>query len=140
MGTAQSQWHSHTAVLWHEGPPAGHSSPGVQEAALSPQFTEQPPQLPRGREGGTLQVLPSPSRSVPAGAPAAVVGGPVSLDGAAGVAFSLATQAASDRAMSRPAARDAPDTVRQGGVLTDSYHMSTALEFFHAGVGDRIIL
>ena len=107
---------------------------------MSPQRTEQPPQLPRGREGGTLQELPCPSRSLPGGAPAGVLGGPVSLDGAADEAFSLATQAASDKAMSSPAASDAPDTMRQGEVLTDSHHMSTALESFHAGVGDRIIL
>jgi hypothetical protein len=52
------QWHSQTAVFRHEGPPLGHSSPGVQEACLSPQLTEQPPQLPRGEEAGALQELP----------------------------------------------------------------------------------
>jgi hypothetical protein len=120
-GAAQRQWHSHTAVLWHEGPPLGHSSPGVQEAALSPQLTEQPAQLPRGREGGALQELLCPSRSVPGGPAAAVLGGPLSLEGAACGRFSFATHAASDSAMSTPAASDAPDRMLEGRVLTSKY-------------------
>ena len=115
---AGPQWHSHTAVLWHEGPPLGHSSPGVQEAALSPQLTEQPPQLPRGREGGTLQELPRPSRSVSGGAPAAVLGGPLSFDAGACGAFSWVTQAASDSAMSTAVASDALGELQQASVLT----------------------
>ena len=118
---APSQRHAHTAVFWHEGPPEGHSSPGTQIASLSPQLTEQPPQLPRGLEGGALQELPSKLRSVLGVAPAAVLGGPVSLEGGAGARFSLATQAASDRVMITPTASDAPDKTRQGRVLTHTY-------------------
>jgi hypothetical protein len=67
------------AVFWHEGPPEGHSSPGTHMASLSPQFTEHPPQLPRGDEAGTLHELPPEGRS-DAGEPEAVeLGGPVSL-------------------------------------------------------------
>ena len=87
-------------------------------ASLAPQFTEHPPQLPRGEEGGALQELPSMLRSVPGGPPGAVFGGPVSLEGAAGELFSLLTQAASERARSTPAANDAPETMRQERVLT----------------------
>ncbi len=69
------------AVFWHEAPPEGHSSPATQMASLSPQFTEQPPQLPRGVEGGALQALPPEAWSEAAGGPEAVVlGGPVSLE------------------------------------------------------------
>jgi hypothetical protein len=74
-----SQWHSHTAVFRHEAPPLGHSSPGVQAAALSPQLTEQPPQLPRGLEGGALQEFSCVARSETGGPEAAVFGGPVSV-------------------------------------------------------------
>jgi hypothetical protein len=90
-------------------------------ASLSPQLTEQPPQLPRGVEGGALQELLCPSRSVPGGPPAAVLGGPVSLEGAACGPFWLVAQAASKSAMRTPAASDAPDTIRQARVLTHSY-------------------
>jgi len=90
-------------------------------ASLSPQFTEQPLQLPRGFEGGALQELTCPSRLLPVGPPAAVLGGPVSLEGGAGARFSLATQAASDRVMITPTASDAPDKARQGRVLTHTY-------------------
>ena len=90
-------------------------------ASLSPQFTEHPPQLPRGEEGGTVQELPCESRSVPGGAPAAVLGGPVSPEAGAGGAFSLVTQAFSNSAISTPATSDAPDTDRRRTVLTDSY-------------------
>ena len=90
-------------------------------ASLSPQFTEQPLQLPRGFEGGALQELTCPSRLLPVGPPAAVLGGPVSLEGGAGARFSLATQAASDRVMITPTASDAPDKTRQGRVLTHTY-------------------
>jgi hypothetical protein len=115
---AASQRHAHTAVFWHEGPPEGHSSPGIHIASLSPQFTEQPPQLPRGWEGAALQELTSPLRLAPGGAPAAEVGGPLSLDGEPGEPFSLVTQAASERARNTPAANDAPETARQETVLT----------------------
>jgi hypothetical protein len=121
VAAAASQWHAHMAVFWHEGPPEGHSSPGTQMASLSPQLTEQPPQLPRGLEGGALQELTCPSRSVPGGPPAAVPGGPVSLEAGGCVPLPCVTQAASDRAMSTRAASDAPDTMRQGRMLTDSY-------------------
>jgi hypothetical protein len=90
-------------------------------ASLSPQFTEQPPQLPRGLEGGALQELTCPAPSVPDGPTAAVLGGPVSLEGGAGAPFPCVTQAASDRAMSTRAASDGPDTMRQGRMLTDPY-------------------
>ena len=59
------QWHSHTAVLWHEAPPLGHSSPALQEAGLSPQLTEHPPQVPRGEEGGALQEFTCAALSPP---------------------------------------------------------------------------
>ena len=88
---------------------------------MAPQLTEQPAQLPRGREGGALQALLCPSRSLPGGPVAAVLGGPVSLEGAAGGRFSFATHAASDSVMSRPAASDAPDRMLEGRVLTPTY-------------------
>jgi hypothetical protein len=81
-------------------------------ACLSPQFTEQPAQLPRGLDGGALQELTWRSRSAPGGLFAAVLGGPVSLEGEADVPFSLATQAASDRAMRTPVASNALDELR----------------------------
>ena len=87
-------------------------------ASLAPQFTEHPPQLPRGEEGGALQELPSMLRSVPGGPPGAVFGGPVSLEGEAGEPLSPVAQAASERARSTPAASDAPETMRQERVLT----------------------
>ena len=87
-------------------------------ASLSPQFTEQPPQLPRGLEGGALQEFGCPSWSLPDGLPAAVSGGPVSLEEGVGARFSLATQAASDSTMSTPVASDAPDIVLRDRVLT----------------------
>ena len=45
---------------------------------MSPQLTEQPPQLPRGEEAGALQELPPVARSESGGPEAAVRGGPVS--------------------------------------------------------------
>jgi hypothetical protein len=45
---------------------------------LSPQLTEQPPQLPRGEEAGALQELLPVARSESGGPEAAVRGGPVS--------------------------------------------------------------
>jgi len=77
-----SQWHSQTAVLRHEAPPLGHSSPGVHEAVLSPQFTEHPLQLPLGEELGALQELLCAARSEGDDPEPAVFGGPVSLVGA----------------------------------------------------------
>jgi hypothetical protein len=118
---ASFQWHAHMAVFWHEGPPEGHSSPGSQMASLSPQVTEQPPQLPRGLEGGALQELTCPALSVLGGPPAAVLGGPVSPEAGACAPFPCVTQPASDRAMSTRTASDAPDTKRQGRMLTASY-------------------
>ena len=88
---------------------------------MSRQLTEQPAQAPRGREGGALQELLWPSRSVPGGPVAGVLGGPVSLEGAAGGRSSFATHAASDSAMSTPAASDAPDRMLEGRVLTPTY-------------------
>ena len=90
-------------------------------ASLSPQFTEQPPQLPRGLEGGALQELTCAPRSVPGEPPAAELGGPLSLEGEAGEPFSFATHAASDSAMSTAAANDAPDRMLEGKVLTFTY-------------------
>ena len=90
-------------------------------ASLSPQLTEQPLQLPRGVEGGALQELTCASRSAPGGAGAPLTGGPVSLDAGADGAFSLATQAASDRAMRTPVASDAPDQLRQARALTSTF-------------------
>ena len=66
------------AVFWHEGPPEGHSSPGTQMASLFPQFTEHPPQLPRGAEAGALHELPPEARSEAGGPEEVVLGGPVS--------------------------------------------------------------
>ena len=68
----------------------------MQEACLSPQLTEQPPQLPRGEEAGALQELPSGLPSAEAGPEAAVVGGPVSLSGPP-VLFALVAQPAQHR-------------------------------------------
>jgi len=65
LRSVPSQWHSHTAVLWHDAPPLGHSSPALQEAGLSPQLTEHPPQVPRGEEGGALQELSRAALSPP---------------------------------------------------------------------------
>jgi hypothetical protein len=90
-------------------------------ASLSPQFTEHPPQLPRGFDGGALQELTWPSRSAPGVAGALARGGPVSPDAGAGEALPLPTQAVSDRAMSTPAASDALDKLRQPGALTSTY-------------------
>ena len=118
---ASSQWHAHMAAFWHEGPPEGHSSPATQIASLSPQFTEQPPQLPRGLEGGAVQELSCPSRSLLGGALALVLGGPVSLEDGAGALLSPVTQAASDRAMRTLPASNAADIIRRGRVLTDQY-------------------
>lgn len=115
---AVTQRQAHLAVFWHEGPPEGHSSPGTQMASLAPQFTEHPPQLPRGEEGGALQELSPMLRSVLPGALGAVLGGPVAPGGEAGELFSLVAQAASERAKSTPAASDAPETMRQERVLT----------------------
>jgi hypothetical protein len=90
-------------------------------ASLSPQFTEQPPQLPRGVEGGALQELISPLRSVP-GAPAAPeLRGSLSLEGAVGEPFSFDTQALSDRAMSTPAASGAPEEMQPERALILTY-------------------
>lgn len=72
------QRHAHMAAFWHEGPPEGHSSPATHMASLSPQFTEHPPQLPRGVEAGALHELLWEARSE-AGGPDAVLGGPVSF-------------------------------------------------------------
>ena len=72
------------AVLWHEGPPEGHSSPGTQIASLSPQFTEHPPQLPRGVDAGAPQELPCDCRSEAGGPEAGALGGPVSAAGPLG--------------------------------------------------------
>ena len=90
-------------------------------ASLSPQSTEQPPQLPRGFEGGALQELTCALRSLLDERSAPVLGGPDSVEGGADGAFSLATQAASDRAMSTPVASDAPDKLRQARALTSTY-------------------
>ena len=79
-------------------------------ASLSPQFTEQPVQAPRGLEGGALQELTCPSRSEPDALP--VWGGPGSLAGAACEPFWL-THAANESVTSTPAASDAPDRMRQ---------------------------
>ena len=87
------QWHSQTAVFRHEAPPLGHSSPGVQEACRSPQLTEQPPQLPRGEEAGALQEWPRGLPSAGGGPEAALLGGPVSLEGPP-VFFALVAQPA----------------------------------------------
>jgi hypothetical protein len=76
-------------------------------ASLSPQLTEQPPQLPRGLEGGALQELPSVLRSVLGVPPAAVFGGPFSLDGETCRLSWLGTQPANETAMSTLAATDA---------------------------------
>jgi hypothetical protein len=65
----------------------------VQEAGRSPQLTEQPPQLPRGEEAGTLQELPCGLPSAEGDPEAALVGGPVSLSGAP-VFFALVAQPA----------------------------------------------
>ena len=81
------------AVFRHEGPPLGHSSPVMQDACRSPQFTEQPPQLPRGEEGGTLQELPGAPRSEPPGeGEEALLGGPASSGEAPCGFFSLVAQ------------------------------------------------
>jgi hypothetical protein len=61
-------------------PPLGHSSPDLHEACLSPQFTEQPPQVPRGEEGDAAQELFPAALSEP-DAGTAVLGGPASLYG-----------------------------------------------------------
>jgi hypothetical protein len=53
-------------------------------ASLSPQFTEHPPQLPRGVEAGALQELPCDWRWEAGGPEAAVLGGPVSAPGLLG--------------------------------------------------------
>ena len=45
-------------------------------ASLSPQFTEHPPQLPRGAEAGALHELPCEERSEAGGPEAPVLGGP----------------------------------------------------------------
>ncbi len=81
-GIGRDQWHSHTAVFRHEAPPLGHSSPGAQKAGLSPQLTEQPPQVPRGLEGKALQEFSCVVRSEAGGPEAAVLGGPLSVYGA----------------------------------------------------------
>jgi hypothetical protein len=107
------------AVLWQEGPPEGHSSPGTQMASLAPQFTEQPGQLPRGVEGGTLQELLPAAPSLLPGSPAAVLwDGPVSVAGRAAARFPVDAQPASERAMSTPAAGETPERMRQERVLT----------------------
>jgi hypothetical protein len=62
----------------HAAPPLGHSSPDLHEACLSPQFTEQPPQVPRGEEADAVHELLPAALSEP-GAGAEVLGGPVSL-------------------------------------------------------------
>jgi hypothetical protein len=87
-------------------------------ASLAPQFTEPPPQVPRGEEGGALQELLPMSWSVLVGPPGPELEGPVSLEGDAGAPFSLVTQAVSERARSTPKASDAPERVRQESVLT----------------------
>lgn len=62
----------------HAAPPLGHSSPDLHEACLSPQSTEQPPQVPRGEEADAVQeLLPTALAEPDAGA--AVLGGPASL-------------------------------------------------------------
>ena len=119
-GTSRAQWQVHMAVFWHDGPPEGHSSPAMQMASLSPQFTEQPPQAPRGLEGGALQELTCPSRSEPDGPLPAVWEGPVSLEGAACEPFS-STHAANERATSTAAASEAPETMREERVRTITY-------------------
>ena len=105
----------------HAAPPLGHSSPRVHEACLSPQFTEHPPQVPRGEEGGAVQELTCPFRSAVAGPPVAVLGGPVSLEGEACGRFSFVAHAANDRATSTPAASDTPDKTLEGRILTPAY-------------------
>jgi hypothetical protein len=62
----------------HAAPPLGHSSPDLHEACLSPQSTEQPPQVPRGEEAEAVQELVAAAFSEPdAGSEA--LGGPASL-------------------------------------------------------------
>jgi hypothetical protein len=102
------------AVFRHEAPPLGHSSPGVQEACWSPQLTEQPAQLPRGEEGGTLQELPCPPWSEPGEPEAAVLGGPVS-SGAALCGFcSLVAQPEMATAPSITAATSERSAIERG--------------------------
>jgi hypothetical protein len=90
-------------------------------ASLSPQFTEQPPQLPRGVEAGAVQELTCPLRSELGGPGEAELGGPLSLEGEAAEPLEFDTQAASDRAMSTKAASDAPDRMRRGSILIYRY-------------------
>jgi hypothetical protein len=90
-------------------------------ASLSPQLTEQPPQLPRGVEGGALQELTCALRSPLDERSAPVLGGPDSVEGGARVPLSFVAQPANDSTMSRLAASEAFDTRRQGSVLTHSY-------------------
>ena len=59
--------------------PLGHSSPDLHDACLSPQFTEQPPQLPRGEEAGAVHELAPAARPESADAGPPMLGGPVSL-------------------------------------------------------------
>ncbi len=46
-------------------------------ASLAPQFTEHPPQLPRGVEGAALQEFPWSASAVPGSVAPALCGGPV---------------------------------------------------------------
>ncbi len=87
----------------------------MQNASLSPQLTEQPPQLPRGEEGGTLQELLCAAPSTPS-LPAAVCGGPVSVRDGDTWLVGVEAQAPSNVARTILAARDAA-----ADVLTGSY-------------------
>ena len=90
-------------------------------ASLSPQSTEQPPQLPRGFEGGALQELTCALRSLLDERSAPVLGGPDSVEGGACVPLSFVAQPANDSTMSRLATSEAFDARRRGSVLTHSY-------------------
>ena len=68
----------------------------MQEACLSPQLTEQPPQLPRGEEAGALQELPCGLPPAEGNPEPALVGGPVSPSGPP-VFFALVAQPAHHR-------------------------------------------
>ena len=90
-------------------------------ASLSPQFTVQPPQLPRGVEGGAVQELTCPLVSLLGGPAVVELGGPLWLEGEDDAPFSFDTQAESDRAISTPAASGAPEKMRQGRPVISTY-------------------
>ena len=80
---------------------------------MSPQFTEHPPQLPRGEEAGTLQEFPAEERSEAGGPEPVVLGGP---------AVSLAAPRGSLPLVAHPAqtssiAAKAAVTRKQDGVI-----------------------